>query len=341
MSTSEAPAMTQAAIRKLVVDSVTAALEAQAANMANTDNTTRPREAPVARQCSYKEFMSCQPINFKGTYVRRFQEWQPCPTWCQILRNMMEVFMGDCLEDEGMLPPLNLSNSRGALHSPEAMGSMTPNQLQELAYRGFIRQSTSLGESCSSVYSKIDLRSGYHQLRVRDEDIPRCFKTKKQEVYLKGDQESAFQILKQKLCEAPILALPEGNDDFVVYCDASHQDALSRKKQSKPLELELVVMNSSKLTSQILKAQIEALKEENIKVENLQGMDKAFEIRPHGTRCIKNRSWLPLFGNLRDLLCRVHNQSIPSPVLIRCIRILRNSFAGNMKQSSLRRWQNV
>ncbi|GJV47327.1 hypothetical protein Tco_1437539 [Tanacetum coccineum] len=35
--------------------------------MANTDNTTRPREAPMARKCSYKEFMSCQPINFKGT----------------------------------------------------------------------------------------------------------------------------------------------------------------------------------------------------------------------------------------------------------------------------------
>ncbi|GJT95638.1 reverse transcriptase domain-containing protein [Tanacetum coccineum] len=66
-STSKAPAMNQAAIRKLVADSVTAALEAQATNMANTDNTTRPREAPMARQCSYKEFMSCQPINFKGT----------------------------------------------------------------------------------------------------------------------------------------------------------------------------------------------------------------------------------------------------------------------------------
>ncbi|GJV66771.1 putative reverse transcriptase domain-containing protein [Tanacetum coccineum] len=37
------------------------------------------------------------------------------------------------------------------------------------------------------------------------------------------DQESAFQLLKQKLCEAPILALLEGNDNFVVYCDASHQ----------------------------------------------------------------------------------------------------------------------
>ncbi|GJW18839.1 hypothetical protein Tco_0026275 [Tanacetum coccineum] len=69
-STSEAPAMTQAAIRKLVADSVTAALEAQAATMANADNTnrnTREREAPVARKCSYKEFMSCQPINFKGS----------------------------------------------------------------------------------------------------------------------------------------------------------------------------------------------------------------------------------------------------------------------------------
>nr|GEX82776.1 putative reverse transcriptase domain-containing protein [Tanacetum cinerariifolium] len=37
------------------------------------------------------------------------------------------------------------------------------------------------------------------------------------------DQESAFQLLKQKLHEAPILALPEGNDDFVVYCDVSLQ----------------------------------------------------------------------------------------------------------------------
>ncbi|KAD4585776.1 hypothetical protein E3N88_23377 [Mikania micrantha] len=34
-------------------------------------------------------------------------------------------------------------------------------------------------------------------------------------------QEEAFQTLKQRLCNAPILTLPEGNDDFVVYCDAS------------------------------------------------------------------------------------------------------------------------
>ncbi|KAD2393271.1 hypothetical protein E3N88_40248 [Mikania micrantha] len=36
-------------------------------------------------------------------------------------------------------------------------------------------------------------------------------------------QETAFQLLKQKLCSAPILSLPDGTDDFVVYCDASIQ----------------------------------------------------------------------------------------------------------------------
>ncbi|KAI3712422.1 hypothetical protein L1987_70978 [Smallanthus sonchifolius] len=36
-------------------------------------------------------------------------------------------------------------------------------------------------------------------------------------------QEEAFQTLKHKLCNAPILTLPSGNDDFVVYCDASNQ----------------------------------------------------------------------------------------------------------------------
>ncbi|GJU03847.1 hypothetical protein Tco_1114185 [Tanacetum coccineum] len=65
-----APAMPQAAIRKLFADSVAAALEAQAATMANINNTTRntgQSGTPVARKCRYKEFMSCQPFNFKGT----------------------------------------------------------------------------------------------------------------------------------------------------------------------------------------------------------------------------------------------------------------------------------
>nr|GEX18705.1 putative reverse transcriptase domain-containing protein [Tanacetum cinerariifolium] len=66
-STSEAPAMTQAVIKKLVTDSVSAALEAQAANMENTDNTTGPRETHVSRKFTYKEFRSRQPFYFNGT----------------------------------------------------------------------------------------------------------------------------------------------------------------------------------------------------------------------------------------------------------------------------------
>ncbi|GJR10321.1 putative reverse transcriptase domain-containing protein [Tanacetum coccineum] len=199
------------------------------------------------------------------------------------------------------------------------------------------------------------------------------------------EQESAFQLLKQKLCKAPILTFPEGNDDFIVYCDASLQglgavlmqrekviayasrqlkpheenytthdlelgavifalkiwrhylygtkctvftdhkslqhilrqkelnmrqrrwlelladydceicyhlgkanvvaDALSQKKQIKPLRVRALILTiHPKLPSQILEAQNEALKEENVKNKNLRGMDKSFEIHPDGTR---------------------------------------------------------
>ncbi|GKD36622.1 putative reverse transcriptase domain-containing protein [Tanacetum coccineum] len=239
-------------------------------------------------------------------------------------------------------------------------------------------------------------------VKNKDGSFRMCIDYRESNLILGEDQESAFQLLKQKLCEAPILALPEGNDDFVVYCDASHQglgavlmqrekviayasrqlkpneenytthdlelgavvfalkiwrhylygtkctvftdhkslqhilhqkelnmrqrrwlelladydceiryhpgkanvvaDALSRKERIKPLRIRSLIMTvHPKLPSQILEAQTEALKEENIKAENLRGMDKAFEVRPDGTRCIKNRSWLPLFGNLKDL----------------------------------------
>ncbi|GJW63767.1 putative reverse transcriptase domain-containing protein [Tanacetum coccineum] len=87
-------------------------------------------------------------------------------------------------------------------------------------------------------------------------------------------------------------------------------DALSRKKRIKPLRVRALILTvHPKLPSQILEAQNEALKEENVKNENLRGMDKSFEIRPDGTRCIKNRSWLPLFGGLRDLIMHESHKS--------------------------------
>ncbi|GKE45838.1 hypothetical protein Tco_1473122 [Tanacetum coccineum] len=60
-STSVAPAMTQAIIRQLITNGIAAALEAQAAAMANANNpnrNTEPREIPVAKRGNYKEFIS-------------------------------------------------------------------------------------------------------------------------------------------------------------------------------------------------------------------------------------------------------------------------------------------
>nr|GEY21419.1 putative reverse transcriptase domain-containing protein [Tanacetum cinerariifolium] len=66
-STSEASTMSQAAIRKLVADSVAAALETQTATMAEADNSIR--EIPVAKRENYKEFISCQPFYFNENKV--------------------------------------------------------------------------------------------------------------------------------------------------------------------------------------------------------------------------------------------------------------------------------
>ncbi|GKC58176.1 hypothetical protein Tco_1085774 [Tanacetum coccineum] len=106
-SKSEAPAMTQAAIKKLVADSVSAALEAQAANMANTDNTTRPKEALVATKCSYKEFMRCQPINFKGTegaigLIRWFERTESVFSRSNCTKNCKVKFATSTLTEEAL-----------------------------------------------------------------------------------------------------------------------------------------------------------------------------------------------------------------------------------------------
>nr|GEV50510.1 putative reverse transcriptase domain, ribonuclease H-like domain, aspartic peptidase domain protein [Tanacetum cinerariifolium] len=146
--------------------------------------------------------------------------------------------------------------------APSEMQELS-NQLQELADRGFIRPRLA-GYYCRFIkdFSKI----------VKSLTIL----TQKEKKFIWGkDQEMAFQIFKQKFCKAPILALLEGNDDFVFYYDAS----------------------------------IQALKEENVQAKNLRRMEKAFEIRTNGTCCIKNQSWLPLFGNLRDLIIHESHKS--------------------------------
>ncbi|GJX43070.1 putative nucleotidyltransferase, ribonuclease H [Tanacetum coccineum] len=223
-------------------------------------------------------------------------------------------------------------------------------------------------------------------------------------------EETAFQTLKQKLCSAPILALPEGSENFIVYCDASHKglgavlmqkekviayasrqlkiheknytthdlelgavvfalkmwrhylygtkcvvftdhkslqhildqkelnmrqrrwlellsdydcelryhpgkanvvaDALSRKSRPKPLRVRALVMTIGlNLPARILNAQVEARKEENYGTEDLRGMIKNLEPRADGTLCLKNRSWIPCFGDLRALIMHESHKS--------------------------------
>ncbi|GJY92339.1 putative reverse transcriptase domain-containing protein [Tanacetum coccineum] len=235
----------------------------------------------------------------------------------------------------------------------------------------------------SRVYSKIDLRSGYHQLRVREEGIPKtAFRTryghyefqvmpfgltnaptseeehpehlklilellKKEEFegihvdptkidsikdwaspktptkirqflgiasyyrrFIEGFSkiakpmtkltqknvkfdwskkvEAAFQLLKQRLCSAPILALPEGSENFMVYCDASRKG------------LGAVLMQRDK---------VEARKEENYGTKDLCGTIKNLEPRADRTLCLRNRSWIPCFGDLRTLIMHESHKS--------------------------------
>ncbi|GJS22659.1 putative reverse transcriptase domain-containing protein [Tanacetum coccineum] len=212
-----------------------------------------------------------------------------------------------------------------------------------------------------------------------------------------GDkQEAAFQLLKQKLCSAPILALPEGSEDFIVYCDASKKglgavlmqrekvisyascqlkiheknytthdlelgavvfalkiwrhylqrrwlellsdydcdiryhlgkanvvaDALSRKEREPPLRVRALVMTIGlDLPKQILNAQTEARKPENIKSEDVGGMlienakypeairTEKLEPRTDGTLCLNGRSWLPCYGDLRTVIMHESHKS--------------------------------
>ncbi|GJY11072.1 putative reverse transcriptase domain-containing protein [Tanacetum coccineum] len=81
-------------------------------------------------------------------------------------------------------------------------------------------------ESPTEIRSFLGLAGYYRRFIENFSKIakPLTLLTHKNKTYVWGnEQDEAFQTLKEKLCNAPVLALPDGPDDFVVYCDASKQ----------------------------------------------------------------------------------------------------------------------
>ncbi|GJS22147.1 putative reverse transcriptase domain-containing protein [Tanacetum coccineum] len=81
-------------------------------------------------------------------------------------------------------------------------------------------------ESPTEIRSFLGLAGYYRRFIENFSKIakPLTLLTQKNKAYVWGDkQEESFRILKEKLCNAPVLALPDGPNDFVVYCDASNQ----------------------------------------------------------------------------------------------------------------------
>ncbi|GJU38746.1 putative reverse transcriptase domain-containing protein [Tanacetum coccineum] len=100
--------------------------------------------------------------------------------------------------------------------------------------------------------------------------------------------ETTFQPLKQKLCSAPILALPEGSENFVVYYDASRKG------------LGAVLMQREKViayASRQLK-----IHEKNYTTHDLELEAVVFTLKMWRHYLYDTKSWIPYFGDLRTLI---------------------------------------
>ncbi|GJW81994.1 putative reverse transcriptase domain-containing protein [Tanacetum coccineum] len=284
ISTSEASAMTQVAIRKLVVDSVTTALEVQVATMVNASNPNRNTGA-VSLICwferidlvfSYSRYAEESKVTFAtrtltddalswwnayaqpiGVEQCKYQVTKnenltteevstttttpgattttvtPTPTIATTITNynktkgkkLLELMLLLHLETIVFIDDI-LIYSRNKEENANHLGIILELLQKEKLYAKFskcdfwIRIVQFLGHLIDS--------QGFHvepaKIEADKNWTYHTTPTEKDKKYIWGkEQESAFQLLKQKLCKAPILALPKGNDDFVIYCEASLQ----------------------------------------------------------------------------------------------------------------------
>nr|GEV79010.1 putative reverse transcriptase domain-containing protein [Tanacetum cinerariifolium] len=354
--TSEAPAMTQAIIRQLVVDSVATALETQAATMANADNANRNPELKEAHKMEYEFYHLTVKENDLTTYVRRFQELANlCPTMMLNSEKLLEAFIGElprsieenvtAFEPQILEEAINIAqrlmdqvtkhtlvqvssnhklkfdnrrtfnNNYRNTNTSNRHNTYQPqhNRRQEAikAYAATQAENNSM-DWLSKNHAKLLYDEKLVHIPIDDEtliiqddrsktrlNLITCIKTKK---YIsRGCQIFMIQVMEKKsdekrLDDIPVVkefpdifpedlhGLPPVHYDCEIHYHPGKAnvvaDALSRKERIKPLRVRSLIMTiHPKLQSQILEAQNEALKEENVKFKNLRGMEKSFEIR--------------------------------------------------------------
>ncbi|GJT55296.1 putative reverse transcriptase domain-containing protein [Tanacetum coccineum] len=184
----------------------------------------------------------------------------------------------------------------------------------------------------SSVYSKIDITIKIHEKNYTTYDLELgavVFTLKMWRHYLYGarcivftNHKSLQHILDQKelnMRQRHWLELLSDYDCDIRYHPGKANivaDALSRKERVKPLRVQALVMTISlNLPKQIIEAQIEALKHENLTAEDVGGMlrkdltKERLKPRAYGTLCLNNRSWLPCYGDLRTLVMHESHKS--------------------------------
>ncbi|GJZ57704.1 putative reverse transcriptase domain-containing protein [Tanacetum coccineum] len=127
------------------------------------------------------------------------------------------------------------------------------------------------------------------------------------------EQEEAFHTLKDNLCNTPILSLPDGPEDFVVYCDASNQ-GLEGVEYALRRWIELFSdyvceIHYHPVKRMILVAYSEAFKEDNATTKMMCGLDQLMERKEDGGMYF---IWVPLIGDVRTLIMdEAHASRLP------------------------------
>nr|GEZ21555.1 retrotransposon protein, putative, Ty3-gypsy subclass [Tanacetum cinerariifolium] len=252
-----------------------------------------PRYLQTTRPCFYAGFMKCHPLNFKGNegvvgltlWIEKMEsifningcaienqisakKGEDKPGGKQlkdepIVRDFLKVF----LEDLPGLPParpveFQIDLILGAAPVARALYRLAPSemkelseQLHELSDKGFIRPR-------SSIYSKIDLRSGYPQLRVREQDTPKtAFRTRY------GHYE--FQVMPFGLTNAPAVFMDLMNrvckpylDKFVIlFIDDILIYSKDEKEHEEYLKAILELLKEEKLGIHVHPTKIESIKD--------------------------------------------------------------------------------